>query len=133
MRTEPEIMDDICFIYGMLSPENLTGDGEFSRTEVAKRRAQFNARLRELEKELGRKVTEEEAYGLPIPAPVPRLAPAKLSVWKKGDRVQFKDQNGKIIIGVVRTVNIKSITIDPVGATNGRYWRVGPSLLSKAV
>ena len=43
-----------------LSPENLTGDGEYSRTDVARRLAQINREWRELEKQAGRKVTQEE-------------------------------------------------------------------------
>lgn len=38
-------------------------DGELSRTQIARKGAELNRRLRDLQDELGRKVTEGEAYG----------------------------------------------------------------------
>lgn len=61
-RDEDDILDDIDRVYGNLSPENLTCDGECSRSEVARRSAAYNRALRALFKELGREVTEEECY-----------------------------------------------------------------------
>lgn len=43
-----------------LSPENLCCDGELSPAQVRARRASINREWRELEKEAGRKVTQEE-------------------------------------------------------------------------
>lgn len=43
-----------------LSPENLTCDGECSRTEVKRRHAQIMREWRELERQAGRTVTQEE-------------------------------------------------------------------------
>lgn len=61
-RPEVEIMRDILRVYGGLSPENLSCDGELSSTQIRRRAANLRSRLRELEQEFGRKVSEEEAY-----------------------------------------------------------------------
>ena len=61
MRTNEEIMNDFDDLIGRLSPENLCCDGEISRTQVNKRRAQIWREWNALEKELGRKVSEDEA------------------------------------------------------------------------
>ena len=63
-RAEAEIKREILGIYCSLSPENLTCDGELSRTQVARRASALNARLRACFKELGREVSEGEAYGM---------------------------------------------------------------------
>ena len=44
-----------------LSPENLMCDGEISRTEGQRRYAQIKREWRQLEKQVGRKVSEAEA------------------------------------------------------------------------
>jgi hypothetical protein len=62
-RTEKEIIDDIRNVYCALSPENLTCDGELSNKQVRVKRARLDRELRDLFKELGRPVSEEEAYG----------------------------------------------------------------------
>ena len=59
---EPELMQKIADVYGNLSPENLTCDGECSAAEVRIRRSRFNRELKDLFKRLGRKVSESEAY-----------------------------------------------------------------------
>lgn len=61
-RTEADIMQDIDRVYGDLSPENLTCDGELSATEVRKRSAELNRKLRLLFVELGRQVSEMECH-----------------------------------------------------------------------
>ena len=61
-RPEQAVLNDIVSVYFWLSPENLTCDGELSRTAVRRRKTMFNAQLRELFHELGREVTEDEAY-----------------------------------------------------------------------
>jgi len=61
-RDEDDILDDIDRVYGNLSPENLTCDGECSRSEVQRRSTAYNRALRALFKELGREVTESECY-----------------------------------------------------------------------
>ena len=61
-RSEAEIMSAILDVYAGMSPENLTCDGECSRSEVARRAAALRAKLRALEAEIGRKVSEDEAY-----------------------------------------------------------------------
>lgn len=60
-RTEDEIMKDILGVYCRLSPENLTCDGEASRSWVRQHERELNAQLRTLEKELGRNMDESEA------------------------------------------------------------------------
>jgi hypothetical protein len=61
-RPEAEVMADILGVYSGLSPENLSCDGEASASHIRRRRADLNAKLRELETEVGRKVSESEAY-----------------------------------------------------------------------
>lgn len=63
-REERVVMNEIRHAYSGLSPENLSCDGELSRTAVARRRSALNAKLQALFTELGRKVSEEEAYGV---------------------------------------------------------------------
>lgn len=63
-RPEAEIIRDIGNIYCQLSPENLTCDGELSRTAVAGRRRSLNAKLRALFTEIGRPVDESECWKL---------------------------------------------------------------------
>lgn len=60
-RPETEILREIADSYCRLSPENLTGDGELPVSLVRRRRSQLNARLVSLFKEIGRRVSEEEA------------------------------------------------------------------------
>jgi hypothetical protein len=61
-RPEPEILREIEGVYARLSPENLTCDGELRGDAVRRRAAALNKRLRELFAELGREVSEDEAY-----------------------------------------------------------------------
>jgi hypothetical protein len=61
-RSEADIMSDIRGVYSSLSPENLTCDGELSRRQVTRKRRQLNSKLKALFEELGREVSEEEAY-----------------------------------------------------------------------
>jgi len=61
-RAEAEILDDIGCVYGNLSPENLTCDGECSNSEVNRRSRAYNKALKALFKELGREVSESEIY-----------------------------------------------------------------------
>jgi len=61
-RTEAEILKDFRSAYCQMSPENLWQDGEASRSHVRARTAELNRWIRELTTELGRKVSEDEAY-----------------------------------------------------------------------
>ncbi len=61
-RPEAEVMADILGVYGELSPENLTCDGELSAAQVRRRSAELHRRLQLLFKEIGRTVSETEAY-----------------------------------------------------------------------
>lgn len=47
-----------------LSPENLHEDGEISEAQAQKKYNAIMKRWRELEKQVGRKVTENEIYGV---------------------------------------------------------------------
>lgn len=126
-RSEAEILADIQGIYGALSPENLTCDGELSRAQVRRKAANLRGQLRALEVELGRKVSEFEAiYGYVKIKPTPSLPQ-----FVKGQRVAF-DHKGRTIVGFVKRVNKKTISIAPEGDTSGRYWRVSPSYLRAA-
>lgn len=61
-RSEAEIMRDILSVYSGLSPENLTCDGELPASQVRKRASALRAKLRVLFAEIGRPVSEDEAY-----------------------------------------------------------------------
>lgn len=61
-RPEPEILRDILGCYVSLSPENLYCDGELTRAQASRRAAVLRAKLKGLFAELGRTVTEEEAW-----------------------------------------------------------------------
>ena len=62
-RTEEEIMEDILNIYCGLSPENLHCDGEISRSEAMRKYRAYQRKLKALFTEIGRHVSECEAYG----------------------------------------------------------------------
>ncbi len=62
-RPESAILDDIKGVYCQLSPENLTCDGELPKYLVQQKYSKLNRELKNLFKELGREVSEEEAYG----------------------------------------------------------------------
>ena len=51
--------------------------------------------------------------------------------FRKGDRVTFKNGN-RIIRGTVMRVNRKTVSVEPDGETESRYWRVSPSVLAPA-
>lgn len=59
-ESREEIMKFLRNLAGELSPENLSCDGECSRSEVAARRASINA-CWTLERKLGKKVSQDEA------------------------------------------------------------------------
>lgn len=66
-RPEAEILRDVARIYSRLSPENLTCDGELPRAQVAKRAAALRRELRDCFRELGREVSESEAFEVTHP------------------------------------------------------------------
>jgi len=61
-RSEREIMRDLLNAYSMLSPENLTCDGELRGSMVVARAKALRARIIKLQAELGRKVSEDECF-----------------------------------------------------------------------
>ena len=61
-RAEDAVMRDIHNAYLDLSPENLTCDGELTRAQAAARRTAVLRRLADLQKELGRQVSEDVAW-----------------------------------------------------------------------
>ena len=61
-RAEKEILNDIGSVYGALSPENLHCDGEISHSAAMAKARHLNGRLKALFKELGREVSEYEAW-----------------------------------------------------------------------
>ena len=60
-ETEDELMKELDRLCGELSPENLSCDGEISRTAMMIKAREIRAEWKEIEKKLGRKVSEEEA------------------------------------------------------------------------
>lgn len=67
-RPFDEVLREVRGVYGQLSPENLYADGLRSRSAAARLAALYNRALRALFVEAGRRISEDEAYGLP---PVP--------------------------------------------------------------
>lgn len=61
-RSHDAIMAEILGCFSGLSPENLWMDGEASPAQARSRSRALNARLRELEAEIGHPVDESEAY-----------------------------------------------------------------------
>ena len=60
-RNEYFIREDILRCYSQLSPENLTCDGELTKTQIRAKSSKLNKELKSLFKEYGRSVSEEEA------------------------------------------------------------------------
>lgn len=61
-RRKKEIIVDIANTYGSLSPENISWDGERSAKDIKKAQKVLTVRLKELFKEIGRTVGENEAF-----------------------------------------------------------------------
>jgi len=61
-RSDADIVKACSAVYGSLSPENLTCDGELSRTAVRAKAARLNRALKALWKEAGREITESETW-----------------------------------------------------------------------
>ena len=59
--TEKELWVALSNLAGDLSPENLTCDGELNRTQINAKLRAIKGEWKELEKKLGRKVSEYEA------------------------------------------------------------------------
>jgi len=62
-RNDDAILADLRRVEGELSPENLTCDGELSRTAVKRKASRLNAERRRLVRELGREPTSQELWG----------------------------------------------------------------------
>jgi len=60
-ETEKELMDALTALCSDLSPENLSCDGELSRTQINQKLRAIRGEWKEIEKKLGRKVSEYEA------------------------------------------------------------------------
>lgn len=70
-RVEPEetasgisasVMNEVAEIYNGLSPENLTCDGELSDFQVRGKQRMLRKRLQDIFEEVGREITESEAF-----------------------------------------------------------------------
>jgi hypothetical protein len=59
---EKGLMEEILDCYGGLSPENLSCDGEASRAHIQQKSRELNGRLEVAFRQLGRRVSETEAY-----------------------------------------------------------------------
>ena len=64
-RPEAVILKDIQSVYLRLEPENLTCDGELPPSRVLARSRALRQELSQLFRELGRDVSETEAFALP--------------------------------------------------------------------
>jgi len=49
----------------------------------------------------------------------------------RGDKVSFTTKGGIEIVGYVKRVNQRSVSVDPIGGMDNRYWRVAPRLCRK--
>lgn len=58
----PEMQERIGTLFCALSPENLSGDGEYSRSMVEKRLAELKKEWRAINKEVGFQVTEDDYW-----------------------------------------------------------------------
>lgn len=61
-RDDASLVKEAGAVYAALSPENLTCDGELSRSQVAVAYASLQRALRALQAEAGRTITESETY-----------------------------------------------------------------------
>lgn len=61
-RSFDDIISECDCVYGHLSPENLTCDGEASRTHIRRRSAELRRALKALWIEAGREITEDECW-----------------------------------------------------------------------
>jgi len=59
-ETEEELLDALDVLCNKLSPENLFCDGEISRSAAMKKASALRAEWKEVEKKLGRRVSEDE-------------------------------------------------------------------------
>lgn len=59
-ETEDELMQELDSLCAALSPENLSCDGELSRTAISQKLREIKGEWKEIEKKLGKKVTQDE-------------------------------------------------------------------------
>lgn len=60
--------------------------------------------------------------------PIPRFWHAgELATWKEGGRRPAECPAGQVL--VVLSHNARSVSVIPLGSTNGRYWRASPTLI----
>jgi hypothetical protein len=52
--------------------------------------------------------------------------------FTKGDRVTFESKEGDKVVGIVKRVNLKTISVRPLGSEYSLYWRLSPELLTLA-
>lgn len=120
-RSEEAILKDAQQIRYNLEPENLSMDGERSYAEQRHAAASLHARWKQLEAELGRPITE---FGTVFVT----ASRANGHSFRPGQKVAFEDGKGNTIMGFVKRVNQKTISVQPLGGCI-RYWRVSPSFL----
>lgn len=126
-RTEAQILADAENITFALEPERLYCDGERSPSAARRVAASLRQQFRELERELGRPITE---FGNITGRVTSTRKPAKESGYKVGDKVTF-NAKGNTVVGYVKRVNTKTVSVQPIGGDT-RYWRVSPGILRAA-
>jgi len=129
-RSEAAILADADSILCALSPENLHCDGERSAASARRVASHLRRQFRALEAELGRPITEFGSIDGAMPATLGRRS-AKAAGWKVGDKVAFDGRGGSTVVGHVKRVNTKTISVQPLGG-GSRYWRVTPGVLRVA-
>ena len=129
-RPNAEILAAAERIMWQLEPEVLYCDGERSRSQAHRAAASLRRQFQELEMELGRRITEFGSIDGAMPANPLTYGNAKESGWRPGDKVAF-DAKGSTVVGFVKRVNRKTVSVQPVGG-GSRYWRVSPGMLRAA-
>lgn len=61
MKVTKDIKEQFCSLIGELSPENLSCDGECTRTQIKQKVSFINKRWKILEKKIGFKVSYDQA------------------------------------------------------------------------
>lgn len=67
MPMTPQLLSKFSRLASDLSPENLYCDGEISQAEAMEKKRRITKEWRELEQQLGRKITEDEVWRLTMP------------------------------------------------------------------
>lgn len=131
------------------APQSL-GDILVSIRQSGQTARDMMSQILDLEMELGRplvtgpdefRILPSHFFEYPEDAPrffepfVESVVQSTSPVFCVGDKVRFTSDDGRVIVGHIRRLNAKSVTVYPVDMTtkNSRYWRVSPRILTKVI